>query len=211
MPDKVGMRIGAVILTGGRGQRMGRAKESLPFGGRPLLAHVVHNLQPAADAILVVARDPDQELPALPDDVLVTSDERDGGPLAGLAAGLRALQRDAGFGDDDVAFATACDMPFVDAALVRWLLAHLPGHTVVMPRAADVLQPLCALYRLSMLPHANALLDAGERTPRSLARHPDAAILAQAEFSKIDPRGRYLRNVNTPADYEAALAEFEQP
>ncbi len=206
------MRIGAVILTGGRGQRMGRAKESLPFGDRSLLAHVVHNLQPVADPVVVVARDLHQELPALPPGAVLACDElAAGGPLAGLCAGLRALRQHAGFGDDDVAFVTGCDMPFVDATLVRWLLALLGDHAVLMPRTGGVLQPLCALYRLSTLRHADALLAAGERTPRSLAGQPSAAIVDEATFLAFDPRGRHLRNVNTPADYEAALAELEQP
>lgn len=206
------MRIGAVILTGGRGKRMGRAKESLPFGDRSLLAHVVHNLQSVAVPVVVVARDREQDLPALPPGVVLACDAHvAGGPLAGLCAGLRALQQHAGFEDDDVAFVTGCDMPFVDATLVRWLITRLGDHAVLMPRTSGVLQPLCALYRLSALQHADALLAAGERTPRSLARQPGAAIVDEATFLAFDPHGRYLRNVNTPADYEAALAELEQP
>lgn len=211
MPDKGTMRIGAVILTGGRGTRMGRAKESMPFGGSALLTRVAQNLLGAAQTVIVVTRDAAQGLPTLPAGTRRVSDERPaGGPLAGLSAGLRALQREAGFGPDDVAFVTACDMPFVDGALLRWLLTHLGDHAVLMPRHAGLLQPLCALYRLSVLPRVDELLDEGERTPRTLARLDDAAILEEAEFATFDPNGRTLRNVNTPADYEAALAELER-
>lgn len=208
--DKQRMRPGAVILAGGRGERMGRPKHTLPFAGTTLLAHVALRVAQRCSPVVVVARDGRQELGELPAGTLTAVDGRsDGGPLAGIAAGLRTL-RDAGLGDDDVAFATACDMPFVDGAVIDGLLGHLGAHCVVMPRVQGVLQPLCALYRTAVLGDAMRLLDAGERTPRSLAALPGARVLDEAEFAAFSPDLRALRNLNTPADHEAARAEFER-
>ncbi len=209
------MRVGAVILAGGVGQRMGQPKERLPFGPTTLLQHVVAALRGGAGAgverIVVVARDRQQRLPDLPEDTAIVCDELTGaGPLAGLVAGLLGLVEAAGFADDDVAFLCGCDMPFVDAGLVGRLVAALGDRDVLMPRAEGLLQPLCACYRLRILAAARDLLAAGERTPRALARLPGARVLEQAQFDALDPTGRALRNLNTPADHEAALAEFER-
>lgn len=209
MPDKSRMRLGAVVLAGGRGTRMGRAKEALPFGDATLLGHIVNRLAAIAQRVVVVGRDLQQELPQLAAGTLCAVDDRtNGGPLAGLCTGLRALRDAAGFADDDVAFVTGCDMPFVDRTVIDGLLAHLGTHAVLMPRV-EVLQPLCALYRIGAIGYADALLDRGERTPRSMASHPNAMILPAATFATFCHDGRALRNVNTPADYEAALAELD--
>ena len=83
------------------------------------------------------------------------------GPLVGLAAGLRALRDDC-----DAAFAVGCDVPFLDQRVIGWLAGMLEGFDLVMPRAGGVLQPMAALYRVSVLPEVEALIAAGERSPR---------------------------------------------
>src|SRR5688572_3771155 len=93
---------------------MGRDKATLPFHGEPLLARVVRIVTPLVDEVVVVAR-PGQELPPLPDGVVVTRDEvADLGPLAGIVAGLRAAH-------GDLCLVTACDAPLLAPSLVRLL------------------------------------------------------------------------------------------
>src|SRR5688572_28406934 len=108
MPDKVAMRLCAIILAGGRSTRMGRAKDSLPFHGNTLLGRVAATLAACAAPVVVVARDPAQTLPPLPAGCELVCDERqEQGSLAGLAAGLRHVQSRA-----DAALLAACDQPF---------------------------------------------------------------------------------------------------
>ena len=74
---------------------MGRPKAWLPFGDEVLLQRVVRILQTVFDPIVVVAA-PDQELPVLPDSVVVARDDREYlGPLNGLAVGLAFGRADA--------------------------------------------------------------------------------------------------------------------
>ena len=82
------MKVGGVILCGGRSSRMGRAKAWLPFGEETMLQRIVRILRTIVDPIVVVAAS-GQEIPPLPADVLIARDPEDGrGPLQGLAAGL---------------------------------------------------------------------------------------------------------------------------
>lgn len=204
MPDKERMRLGAIILAGGRSARMGRPKEALPFGGAPLLARVTAALAPACDPIVVVARDARQELPPLPAAVLRTHDDAPGrGPLAGLAAGLRALAAH-GFGPADAAFVVACDHPFVGAAFARFLADRLGGADAdaAMPDVGGRVEPLCAVYRLRCLPRIDALLAAGDAGPSALAAV--AARVPEAALRAVDPELRALCDVDTAADYDAA-------
>src|SRR4051794_38541695 len=85
---------GGVVLAGGKSTRMGTSKALLPFGPETMLQRVVRLLGRVVSPIVVVTA-PGQELPALPADVIVTRDEREGrGPLEGLRAGLKALPPD---------------------------------------------------------------------------------------------------------------------
>lgn len=181
---------------------MGRAKESLPFGTSTLLGATVETLLACTHPVVVVARDVTQELPPLPLECeLVFDAEPDQGPLVGLIAGLTALEHLC-----DAAFVTACDVPFLTAAAVNGLAARLGDNELLVPRAEGKLQPLSALYRVSVLPTARRLLAEGIRTPRTLAEHVRTRILEVAEIEAFDPGHGLLRNVNSPAEYEAALA-----
>jgi molybdenum cofactor guanylyltransferase len=205
MPDKNAMRLGAIILAGGRSARMGRAKESLPFRGDTLLGHAIRALASCADRIVVVTRDAAQPLPPLAPGVARTHDAVPGhGPLAGIAAGLRWLGAEGGLGPDDVAFVTACDQPFVHCNIATRLAALLGDDAIVMPRAFGLLQPLCAVYRLSVLPQIEHQLALGADKPHRLADVLATRIVEEAELRHLADDLAFLRNLNTPEDYENA-------
>ncbi len=209
MPDKFAMRLGAIILAGGRSVRMGQPKELLPFGGDTLLGRTCATLLGCCDPVLVLARDDAQRLPPLPAAVTVRHDETPGGgPLPGLAHGLQWLAAEHGFTPDDAALLTGCDLPFLTARAVAWLAGQLGDADLVMPHPADGPQPLAAIYRLRTLPMVRAWLAAGIGSPRQLAEQPGARKLTAAQLAAFDPGPAFLQNVNTPAEYQAALARL---
>jgi molybdopterin-guanine dinucleotide biosynthesis protein A len=208
MPDKTIMRVGSLILAGGRSTRMGQSKESLPFLGDTLLGRIAATLLGCTDTVVVVARDRAQVLPPLPAGVLVTADLRPAsGPLAALVSGLCFLKERCGLRDGDAVFATGCDAPFLSAAAVQGLVQQLGGTQVAMPRVAGVLQPLCAVYRVGIVAAAESMLARGVDSLRALATAVPARELDEVELRRIDPELRFLRNVNTPEEYQRALAE----
>jgi molybdenum cofactor guanylyltransferase len=207
MPDKFGMRLGALILAGGRSLRMGRPKEFLPFGCETMLGRAARLLAAACQPVLVVARDADQPLPPLPATCERLADERpDAGPLAGLVLGMQRLRHQHGFDDDDAVLLTGCDLPWLSAAAVHWLLQRLGDADLVMPQAAGTLHPLAAIYRLRTLAAARAAADAGAGTPRALLATSRATILDEPALRAFDPDLRFLTNINTPAEHAAAGA-----
>ena len=112
------MRVGGIVLCGGRSARMGTPKAWLPVGGEVLLQRTVRTVGAAASPVVVVAA-VGQAVPPLPAGVAVVRDEvADRGPLAGLAAGLAALG-----GRADAAYLSACDAPLLSAAFVRRMVA----------------------------------------------------------------------------------------
>ena len=192
---------GGIVLAGGKSTRMGTSKALLPFGPETMLQRVVRLLGAVVGPIVVVAA-ADQELPALPDGVIITHDEREGrGPLEGLRAGLKALPPDC-----DAAYATSCDVPLLDQDFVRRMLVLAEGFDVAVMEMDGFTHPLSAVYRRATLPHIEALLAADRLRPLFLFEAVRTRRVSRDEMT-ADPGLRTLRNLNTRDDYERALAD----
>jgi molybdopterin-guanine dinucleotide biosynthesis protein A len=195
MPGSAG-----VVLAGGRSSRMGTPKAALEWHGSTLLRRTVGILARATDGPVIVVRAAGQPLPALPPDVEVVDDPRDGkGPVQGIAAGLAALA-----GRADLAFISSTDMPFLHPAFVRRVLrAVRDGADVGLPVARGYPQPLAAGYRTTLAPVAERLVAFDEC---SVDRLDEAALRADPVLAAFDPALDSVVNVNEPGDYAAARA-----
>jgi molybdopterin-guanine dinucleotide biosynthesis protein A len=67
--------------------------------------------------------------------------------------------------------------------------------------------PLSAIYRRRALPQVEALLAADRLRPVFLFEAVPTRRVKPAEMLAVDPELRTLRNLNTPEDYRAALAD----
>jgi molybdenum cofactor guanylyltransferase len=201
-----------LILAGGRSSRMGRDKLWLPLGedGVSLIQRVVARVLPLAEELLFSAN-ASERFEALASHLRgqgvsaqVVPDLYPGaGPLAGLHAGLNAARC-------DTLLAVAGDMPFVNPALVAYLVDLLPGFDVVIPELSHprtgepVKEPLHALYRRSCLGAAAARLAAGDRPMLSFLADVRVRVVPPDEIRRFDPDLRSFFNVNTPEDWRAA-------
>ena len=181
---------------------MGSPKATLPFGPETMLQRVVRLLGTAVSPIVAVAAR-DQVLPELPDDVIVTRDEREQkGPLEGLRAGLSALPDSV-----DIAYATSCDVPLLVPGFVERMIALAGDYDIAVMEIDGFPHPLSAVYRRSTLPHVEALLAKDRLRPVFLFDAVRTRRVRVEEMSQVDPQLRTLRNLNTREDYLAALAE----
>lgn len=194
---------GAIILCGGKSSRMGHDKASLPFGPEPMLQRVVRlvGTAVAAERMVVVAAT-GQMLPPLAPAVTVARDLRpERGPLEALAAGLRVLA-----GRAEAVYATACDVPFLVPAFVERMFDLLGECDIAVPRDGQFHHPLAAVYRVGVLPRIERLLAEDRLRPRFLFDQVATREVDVAELRAVDPRLETLRNLNHPAEYQAALA-----
>lgn len=110
-----------IVLAGGRASRLdGAVKPAVEVAGRTLLSRVLDARDLARRTVIV---GPDQARPAAGghDTLWALEDPPFGGPVAGIAAGLTALENDPA----DWLLVLACDLPWAaDAA--RSLIAALP-------------------------------------------------------------------------------------
>lgn len=202
-PPGAHAHIGAVVLCGGHSRRMGKPKAWLPFRHEFLLQRVVRRLSNVADPVVVV-RAPGQTLPELPNKTLITEDALENrGPLQGIASGLAALRQ-----TTEVAFVSSTDAPFVDPNIVmRFGELRGSSYDLVVPYAAGRHHPLAALYAVDVLPEIERLLAENQLRLMDLLSRVRTLVVEEEELTKLDPRLRFLSNVNTPEDYRAALAE----
>jgi molybdenum cofactor guanylyltransferase len=199
---------GGIVLCGGRSSRMGLPKATLPFGPELMLQRVTRLLAEVVAPIVVVAA-PGQQLPRLPPHIAIARDRREGrGPLEGLAAGLASL-----VGRADAAYVTSCDVPLLQPDFVRRVIQELGSHDVAVPMIDGYHHTLAAVYRISVLPHIEALLAEGRLRPFFLYQRVNTRELAAADLCPVDPRQLSLLNINHPDDYLAALqhAGFAPP
>jgi molybdenum cofactor guanylyltransferase len=192
------MPFGAILLVGGRSTRMGHPKANLDWHGEPLAARLARVLARAVgEGPVVLVRAPGQELPDLPAGLEIVDDPAGGdGPLRGLATGLAALEDRV-----EIAIAASVDLPFLTAPFVAAMLAAIEDDDAAIPVAHDRRHPLPAAYRVALRPLCDELLAHGERRLRAVFEEVATRFVAVGDVDV-----KTLRNINTPADYEAARA-----
>jgi molybdopterin-guanine dinucleotide biosynthesis protein A len=185
---------------------MGAPKATLPFGPETMLQRVVRLLATVVSPIVAVAAR-DQVLPELPGHVIVTRDEREAkGPLEGLRAGLSALPTSV-----EAAYVTSCDVPLLEPAFAARMIELLGEHDIAVMEIDGFPHPLSAVYRRSVLPHIEALLEQDRLRPVFLFDAVRTRRVKPEEMVAVDPEQRTLRNLNTREDYLAALADAGLP
>lgn len=203
-----GLGLDAVILAGGRAERLdGASKPDLVVGGRSLLATAIAAARGAACERIVVVGPPELEAAGC---LVVREDPPFGGPVAALAAGLDALGPPGGRGapeaplgppggrvapegrvsrpHEDV-LVLACDMPDAEAAVARLVAGRAtarPADGICLVDASGRTQWLAAVYSRAALARAFEALRGADGDPaavrgaamRRLAASLDLAVVA---------------------------------
>lgn len=194
----------AVILAGGRSQRMGRDKAGLLLGRQTLAERAAARLAAQTDRIAINSNIPLELsgpglIPRLADPV---AGHR--GPLAGILAAMifAASHEDA---PSHVATA-AIDSPFFPRDLIARLSAlAIPG-TIVTATACGRSHPVFGLWPLSLKDALHEWLAGSDLSVQGfLTHHPHAEAdfpALQLGLEELDP----FFNVNTPEDFEKAKA-----
>jgi len=202
------LRVAGVILAGGKSRRMGRDKALLDFDGAPLIARVIARVRNVCPEAIIVANDVDAYARfGLP----VVRDVYPGkGSLGGIFSGLHAAQH-------EYALAVACDLPFLNDALLRYLIALAPQADIVIPRAhapTDArrgrvtlpLQPMHAIYSKRCLGPMRARLLADDLRIINFFDAVRVRVVAPDEIARFDPQMLSFLNVNTPEDWNFAMS-----
>jgi molybdopterin-guanine dinucleotide biosynthesis protein A len=189
---------------------MGRPKGQLPWRGTTLLEHLLEEMTSVA-APIVLATSRDLELPTAvleasrapsPRWSIAQDETSFEGPLSGLITGFSELPERC-----DAVFLAACDLPFLSGPILARFAERLEGHAAAVVTHAGRRHPLAAVYRRDVHPVARGLWSQGARSLQALLDRLDVRGMTTDDFADLDPELRFLRNINTPEEYAAALRE----
>jgi molybdopterin-guanine dinucleotide biosynthesis protein A len=185
--------VAAAILAGGTARRFGgRDKSRLIVRGRPIIVRQVEVLQRVAAQIFIVSNDAsrfaDLGLDVHPD--LVPG----AGAMGGVYTALEASRADR-------VVVVACDMPFLDSAVLNRLVDLAAGADAAWVRSASGPEPLLACYRRGARVAVRRAIDGGRLTLADLATELDVRELAADDLTAFGRVEELLANLNSPADH----------
>lgn len=189
---------GAIILAGGDSKRLGQPKALLDFCGLTLIKTMVKKLNIYFHEITIVTDRPDlySDLPVhLTGDIIITEGKT---PLRGIHAGLHGS-------DLSYQFVAACDMPFLNLDLIRYMNSFAPAYDAVVPRVGSYFQPLHAFYSRNCLPLIEKQLQEEHYKITDFYKRLKIRYIDRAEIMRFDPKQESFVNINTWSDYEGAL------
>ncbi len=206
-------RLSAIILSGGQSRRMGRDKALLELDGERLLDRVANSVARLSDDVIVVAGEPERYTGGA---WRVVADAFPGaGAVGGLYSGLQAARH-------PYVLAVACDMPFLNIALLRYLARAARGWDAAVPQVSDTplgvdgelqprqtakerdLQPLHAVYNRRV---AKAILEriaAGDLRMIGFFSRIRVRYVSATEVERYDTEHLSFFNANTPEEWSAA-------
>jgi len=181
-----------VILAGGRSSRFGSDKVFARYKGESFLDHALAVMGHLFQKVVVVTNNPEKfeglSVSLLKDKIPFR------GPAGAIATALRAVKTQG-------IFAVACDMPLLSEGLILKLLKEEDGSSLVLYRHRIGVEPLCAIYRYSLLPILEYRLRFGRDDLHSLCE--ESISVQKVPISTSEKRS--LLNVNTQKQYISLL------
>ncbi len=186
-----------VILAGGLSTRYaGENKAFIEIGGRRIMDAVYDVFVDVFEEVLIISNRPDDYLEW---DALIAADIfATRSSLTGIHAGLF-------YAKNPFVFVMACDTPFIRKEVIQTVLDRVePGVSVVIPKTAKGMEPLCAVYSKTMLPVMERHLRQKKFKIQRMFNKLRVKTVSESALRKVDPELISFFNINTPEDFESA-------
>lgn len=183
-----------VILAGGASSRMGRNKALLEVDGIPIVTRTYQTLARLFHEVIIVTNTP------LDYDFLPCRKVADIYPGSGSIAGLHSALVHSSTAHS---FVTACDMPFLDPAIIRRVCdLRTGGYDAVIPFSEGGQEPLHALYSSHCKDVFEKAIRNGERKILDILNRVNIRQVTYEEVQRFGGQAASFLNVNTPEEYE---------
>ena len=191
--------ITGAILAGGRNTRIGFDKSFIKINNKPIIEKTVELFKKIFDETIIVTNDvityKRLDIPIFSDII------KDKGPLSGIYTGLKKSK-------NDECFFAACDMPFLNENLIRYICGF-NNFDLVIPKT-DKFQPLHAMYSKSCIEAIEGLFNAGRLKTNSLVNLVNTKVIEETEIIKQDPMLKSFTNINTEQDLKRIRIDLER-
>ncbi len=194
------MEISCIILAGGKSKRFGHDKILERIGNTSLLEQVISRTSPLSqDIIIVTAKERAfTQLENHPRIKIVHDIVPGAGSLGGIYTGLVESKT-------QYNLVVAADMPFLNEALLRYMIQAAEGSELTLPHVGKWYEPLHAVYSQNCIGPIKDLLDQGRKVIVELFDYVKVRFIETEEIDRYDPHHISFFNINTQEDMERAL------
>jgi FdhD protein len=183
-----------VILAGGSSSRMGKNKALLEVDGSPIITRIYRTLVSLFHEVIVVTNSP------LDYDFLPCRKVPDIYPGCGSIAGLHSALAHSRTAHS---FVTACDLPFLNPDIIRYLCDLRTGdYDAVVPFSKGGQEPLHAVYSSACKDIFKNAIQQGERKILDILGRMNIRQVTHDEVQSAGGQTTSFMNVNTPEEYE---------
>lgn len=197
MSDVPSVDFTLAIVAGGQSSRMGTNKAFVQIGNQSIIANMLERTQYLGQRKTILITNTPAEyqylkLPMYPDVI----------PNKGALGGIySAIQHS----DTPYTLVLACDMPFVNPDVLRYLLMQCqPDVEVVVPYVNERWQGLHTVYHKDCASTLKMAIKADKLKVQSVLGELKAQVIDETALKAIDHDLRSFFNVNTPADLKLA-------
>lgn len=187
--------ITGAILAGGRNSRFGEEKALAKINGTRIIDRILTAMKDVFKKNIIITNNENLykefKIKVFPDMI------EGKGPLMGIYTALHHSPTDI--------FVTACDMPFIDASVIRKIVDSLEDYDAVIPKYNGKLQFLHAAYSLRCINAFKERLDGGSLRLKDIVKDLNCKIIEEFKFEEnlLSP----FFNMNTPDDF-ALVKDF---
>ncbi len=192
----------AILLAAGESTRMGQPKPLLPWGGVTLIEYQVRELRAASvdDLVVVLGHAAEEVRPPVPAGArIVVNEAYREGRASSLRAGAAALDDDA-----DPIVVLSVDQPRPRDVIETLLAAHREHAATITVPIAQGRRGHPVVLAGSLLPELRQASDETQGLRGVIAAHQDELFEIEIGFPTV------LLDINTPEQYQAALARYGQ-
>lgn len=180
-----------IILAGGKSSRMGRNKAFIEWDGVPLIERSLAIFRSVFSEVIISSNHP--ELYAKYGVKVIKDNYLDQGPLGGLEACLREAHC-------DYSFFAACDMPFLNTEVVRFMAKKIDGEDILVPEVDGRLHPLHAFYHKNCLSLIKERLESKRLKLVELLQLCNVRYVREEDFIDFPEIRLNFSNMNTPQE-----------
>lgn len=193
-----------VILAGGENIRMPVLKAFIEVNGEKVIERNLKIMRQLFKETFIVTNQPELyfylETPLLGDVYNVR------GPMTGVFTSLLNSS-------SKWVFISACDMPFIDKELIKYMASKRDNYDAVLPttpiKGGHFAEPLFAFYSKRLMASMERVLFTDKKGMKDFLMDKRVKYIHTEEIKKSDVKTMFFINLNTPADIQFYLSRKE--
>lgn len=187
----------ALILAGGENKRMPLIKAFIEINHQRIIDSNIRLLKKIFNRVIISTNDPKlyfyTGLPMIGDILPIR------GPMTGIFSVLSSP-------DTSILFVIACDMPFINAILIKYIMdSWKDKYDALIPIFNGLPQPLFGIYSKGIVNRMEEEIKSNNKSLIDFLKKINTFYIKEGEVRNIDPEGRSFVNLNTMRDFEREI------